>query len=107
MNTGRYATGCYGELMQHTATPAKLRDGSWGARIVGAQSPKAGETCTIRTSTGKTWDATIARVLWSGKDAKTGEPVALCTTASTEPRPRRDPVARRPHVGICTSTHLC
>jgi hypothetical protein len=83
-------------MQHHVATPAKLRDGSWGARIVGAdQAPKAGETCTIRAASGKTWDASITRVVWSGKDTKTGEPVALCATASTEPRPRRDPVARQ------------
>lgn len=78
-----------------TASPARLRDGSWGARIVGA-APAPGAVVTIKTASGKTWDATVTAIVWSGKDTKTGEPVALCSTAS-EPRAtsRRDPVARQ------------
>lgn len=78
----------------HTATPAKLRDG-WGARIIGATpAPRSGDTCTVKAASGKTWDATIGKVLWTGTDDKTGQPVALCTTVS-DPRPRRDLVASR------------
>jgi hypothetical protein len=59
-----------------TASPAKLRDGSWGARVQGAA--KSGDTVTIRASSGKAWDARIAKVLW------TGDGVSLCSTTSLD-----------------------
>ena len=54
------------------ATPAKLRDGSWGARVQG--TVKQGDVITITTRAGKTWDATVSRVVWSNDD------VAICAT---------------------------
>jgi hypothetical protein len=45
------------------ATPSKLRDGSWGARVAG--SVAVGDVVTITTKAGKSWDATVSRVLWS------------------------------------------
>jgi hypothetical protein len=62
------------------ATPAKLRNGSWGARVQGAAT--VGQTITIQTKGGKTWDATIEAVLWSG------DGVSLCSTRSASPAPR-------------------
>ena len=66
-----------------TARPAKLKDGTWGARVVG--DAHVGDVVTITTATGKSWDARITRVLW------TGEGVTLCATASLDraPGPRR------------------
>ena len=58
------------------ATPAKLRDGSWGARVRGPV--QAGDTVTITTSAGKTWQARVERVVW------TGEGVTLCATSSLD-----------------------
>lgn len=46
------------------ASPAKLRDGSWGAKILG--SAQVGQMITIRTQAGKTWSATVSNVIWSG-----------------------------------------
>jgi len=48
------------------ATPAKLRDGSWGAKVHG--TCKVGDTVTIETRAGKTWDATVTSVVWSSPD---------------------------------------
>ena len=63
------------------ASPAKLKDGSWGARI--ARTDVApGQVVTIRTQAGKTWDARITRVVW------TGDGIALCATESAD-RPAR------------------
>lgn len=50
-----------------TATPTKLRDGSWGARVQG--SVAVGDSVTITTKGGKSWDATVTRVVWSGEGA--------------------------------------
>lgn len=57
------------------ATPAKLRDGSWGARVAGIVRP--GDVVRIVARSGKTWDATVARVLWTGDD------VMLVSTSSS------------------------
>jgi hypothetical protein len=57
-----------------TASPAKLRDGSWGARVNG--SVKVGDTVTIATKAGKSWNAKITKVVWSG------DGVTLAATAS-------------------------
>ena len=55
------------------ATPAKLRDGTWGCRVAGTPSP--GDEVTIVARSGKSWMTRIERVVWQGDD------VALCTTA--------------------------
>jgi hypothetical protein len=55
------------------ATPAKLRNGSWGARVHGAV--REGDTIEIRTKAGKSWQARVRRVVWSGQG------VSLVSTA--------------------------
>lgn len=62
------------------ATPAKLRDGSWGARIQGAVS--VGDVVKITTKAGKSWEARVSSVVWSG------EGVTLVATASLDRAPR-------------------
>lgn len=67
-----------------TATPAKLRNGNWGARVKGAVSE--GEEVTITIRSGKSWTARVTRVLW------TGNGVSLCAVSSggnSHSRPRR------------------
>lgn len=59
-----------------TATPAKLKSGAWGARVAG--HVHEGDTITMTTRSGKSWQATIARVLW------TGDGVSICATASAD-----------------------
>ena len=63
------------------ATPCKLRNGSWGART---SAPVAiGDTVTITTRGGKTWDARVTHVVW------TGDGVAIVATESLDrPAPR-------------------
>lgn len=75
-----------------TASPAKLRDGSWGARVPN-QTPTVGAVITIRTAGGKTWDAEVAKVIWSGADAS----IVATRPASARPAATRhsDPVARQ------------
>lgn len=69
-----------------TASPTKLRDGSWGARVPGGA--RQGQTIRIQTRAGKSWTATIGRVLWTGPDRQTGQTVSLCSTRSLD-RPAR------------------
>ncbi len=64
----------------NTASPTKLRNGSWGARVEG--SAAAGDTVTITTRGGKSWEARIERVIWT--DGK----VSICATESND-RPQR------------------
>lgn len=59
-----------------TATPTKLRNGDWGARVNSDQI-REGDTVEITTRAGKTWTAAIVKVLWSG-DGK-----AICATQRT------------------------
>ena len=62
------------------ASPAKLRDGSWGARVRGQVAQ--GDVITIRTAAGKEWQARVRSVVWSG------EGVTICATTSLD-RPAR------------------
>jgi hypothetical protein len=64
-----------------TSSPAKLRDGSWGARVAGFVA--VGDTIEIVTRSGKQWYAVITRVVWS-KDG-----VSLCATRSADRAPAR------------------
>lgn len=75
-----------------SATPAKLRDGSWGARTAG--SVRAGDTVQITTRAGKTWAATVTRVVWAG------DGVTLCATGSAPQHSSSSPEkpARRRYV---------
>lgn len=63
------------------ATPAKLRDGSWGARVKG--DAKKGDEIQITTQGGKSWTAVVETVVWSGdgitlvKTAKKEEPLSV------------------------------
>jgi len=59
-----------------SATPMKLRDGSWGAKVQG--TVRQGDTVTITTRGGKSWTAMVSRVVWSG------DGVTICATASTD-----------------------
>jgi hypothetical protein len=70
-----------------TASPTKLRNGTWGARVQG--SPAKGDVVTIRTATGKEWTAVIETVLW------TDGTVSICATRSTDRQPAVSPGASR------------
>lgn len=68
------------------AMPSKLRDGSWGARVAGRVH--VGQVVRVVTRAGKSWDAAVGRVIWSGDDNRTGKPVTLIAT-STAPSEQR------------------
>jgi len=73
------------------ATPARLRDQSWGARVRGC--PAVGDTLTITArSSGKTWQVEVASIVWSGADHHTGEQIALVRTRDL---PKRQPATTR------------
>jgi hypothetical protein len=63
-------------IMSQSATPAKLKTGGWGARVKGPAKP--GDALTITSAGGKSWDATVVRVVW------TDGQVSLCATASSD-----------------------
>lgn len=65
-----------------TATPTKLRNGNWGARVRG--KVREGDTVTITTKSGKSWEARVSKVVW------TDGSVAICATESTD-RPAQRP----------------
>ena len=50
--------------MSRKAKPKKLRNGQWGAVVDGVVS--SGDTITITTAAGKSWTATVSRVIWVG-----------------------------------------
>mgnify|MGYP006899558405 FL=1 len=89
-----------------TATPAKLRNGSWGARVQG--QVRNGDTVTITTRAGKSWTATVSQVVW------TGEGVSIVATESRPSRPQYRVVSQEccgypcPVTGRkCTPTNPC
>lgn len=63
------------------ASPKKLRDGTWGA-WADSESVRDGDTLTVRTKAGKSWEARVERVIWRGKGG------AICATESLD-RPSR------------------
>lgn len=58
-----------------TATPIKLKSGDWGARVASA-NVRAGDIVRIITRAGKSWDAEVVKVVWSGNGA------SICATRS-------------------------
>lgn len=58
------------------ANPKKLKSGAWGA-LAKTESVRTGDTLQITTRAGKSWTATVRKVLWSGNG------VAICATASS------------------------
>lgn len=57
-----------------TAAPTKLRSGAWGARVTGTVA--VGDVVTITTRAGKSWQARVTQVVW------TGSGVSVCATES-------------------------
>ena len=68
--------------MSHEATPAKLNDGTWGARTT--HRVVVGSTITVRTRAGKTWRAAVNEVVWTDGTACLVRTAA--GAASTAPR---------------------
>lgn len=66
--------------MSIEASPAKLREGGWGAWAKSEERPSVGDRLTVHARSGAAWDAYVVRVI-TGKNG-----VWLCETS-------RDPVA--------------
>lgn len=79
------------------ASPTKLRDGTWGARVK-STSVQPGDAVTVTTQSGKSWTARVSRVLWSG------EGVSIVSTES-ESRGGSARPARRESVERCYHGH--
>jgi hypothetical protein len=63
------------------ASPIKLRNGTWGAKVVTKGAlPADGASVIITTRAGKSWTARIRRVVWSSADRK----VHYCATESLD-----------------------
>ena len=96
-------------------TPMKLRDGSWGVRIVANRVDPVeleGQTVTVSTRSGKTFTKTIAEVIYTGKNKFGSGCVAFCRTASnggghpaTPVAARSRPARRKPLEGRHTDYH--
>lgn len=77
-----------------TAAPTKIkRTGQWGARI-NATNVQVGDRITIRTRAGKTWDAEVTEIVWTGDDVTVAATRSLDrpahrTTRPAAPRRRR------------------
>lgn len=67
--------------MTTKAKPKKLRDGTWGA-VVERMGIGRGDVIQVTTAAGKTWQAAVERVVWSG------DGVTICATRSLD-RPER------------------
>ena len=69
------------------ATYTKLKDGSWGLRVVrhsSEEAPGQGEVVAVSKKDGSKKDEAIGRVLWSGTDRDNSSNVCfLCTIEAT------------------------
>lgn len=69
-----------------SATYTKLKDGSWGVRVSGKAS--RGAALDVTKKDGSRKSEKVRKVLWTGKDEKTGAIISLCSIAPTAHAPR-------------------
>ena len=74
--------------MTVTATPAKLANGTWGARVLGV--PAVGAIVQVRTAGGKTWDARVVAIVRAGAGPQDMSLVATESLDRPSGRPARD-----------------
>jgi hypothetical protein len=55
-----------------TASPTKLRNGDWGVTVK-SERVRPGDSVTVTTKSGKSWEALIEKVIWKGNG------VAICS----------------------------
>src|SRR4051812_46333297 len=60
-------------------TYTQLKDGSWGIRVAG--TARENQEDTVAKKSGEIKTETVARVLWTGKDSRSGETISLCAIA--------------------------
>ena len=65
-----------------------MRDGNWGLRVIGDSPPRPGEVVNVTKKNGQMKVETVAEVIWTGKDNKTGDTVHLCSIGHSQPRKR-------------------
>lgn len=83
--------------MSTSATYTQLRDGSWGIRVQG--EAKVNQSVVVAKKDGTTKMETVAKVLWTGRDSKSGATVSLCAITGTKSGPTKD----RAHCVVCGS----
>ncbi len=59
-----------------TGKPKQLRSGEWGT-VVSTENVNVGDSVTITTASGKSWEARIQKVIWRGNG------VAICATSKS------------------------
>jgi hypothetical protein len=86
--------------MSKKASPTKLRSGGWGARVDG--SCGEGDRIQVTTKGGKSWDASVRRVVWSGNGVSIVETQTLRSGCTPAIRDKAGYVVERGrHEGYC------
>ncbi len=80
------------------ASPKKLRSGAWGASAK-TSDISVGDVVTITTRAGKTWDAEVTQVIWSGACSWSKNGSSILATRSLD-RPCREKSSSR----YCSTT---
>lgn len=70
----------------NTATFTKLRDGSWGLRIVGPNAVEPGQTVTVTKKSDETSTERVGEVIWSDGKGVTLAKIAARVTTPAAPR---------------------
>lgn len=71
--------------IQAKATPIKLRNGEWGARVthLPGHAPNPGDTITVRTNAGKSWQSVVRRIVWQDSPLKGGINAKITLVSTT------------------------
>jgi hypothetical protein len=72
--------------LSSAATWARLRDGTWGVRLVGLAAVAPGTAVTVLTRAGRAQTAVVDRIVWHGTDAR-GQPVTLARVRDADRSP--------------------
>lgn len=69
--------------MPHAATPTKLKNGTWGARVPVIDTPiYEGDSLQVTTKAGKSWIAIVDRIYFRGNGT------VICSTSPARSRQR-------------------
>ena len=77
------------------ATYSKLKNGSWGIRVVG-YVPGVGTSVTVRKKDGSEKEETVEAVVWSG--TSDGKPIALCSIKQKTPQAKTSARSNEPRL---------
>jgi len=69
------------------ASPAKLRNGAWGARTQGIVA--VNDVISITTRSGQTWDARVTSIVFTSKTSSVVTTESVNPTRGRSQRPRR------------------